>query len=306
MVRTLVVLLASAIGLGWASPNASAQVSRFTDALLGRVRAAARYVPGGLPREVRYLKFGELRAPLGEWLENGGDTPTVAALPVFQVRYRRGWIMIDAGMNRDVDTSMTFWPSKFARVQQGLREANLIVVTHEHHDHVAEVVRTATPDLIAPKTLLSRAQVQTLIERPITPLIQLTPARALQYLVIDYDSVYPVAPGLVLIRAPGHTPGSQMVYVRLESGPEVLFIGDVVWMMAGVERRLQKPKQTSQEIHEDREAVQQQIDWLSGLTARQDIVLINCHDDSWLQSLSRRGLLKEDLDLSRAEPAPGR
>jgi glyoxylase-like metal-dependent hydrolase (beta-lactamase superfamily II) len=138
--------------------------------------------------------------------------------------------MIDAGMNRDVDTAFykTFWADRFARVQQALRDANLIVVTHEHHDHVAEVVRTATPDLIAPKTLLNRAQVQTLLDRPQTPLIRLTPARALQYLVVDYDLLYPVAPGFVLIKAPGHTPGSQMVYVRLASGREALFIGDIV------------------------------------------------------------------------------
>jgi glyoxylase-like metal-dependent hydrolase (beta-lactamase superfamily II) len=206
--------------------------------------------------------------------------------------------MIDAGMNRDVDTSITFWPSQFARVQQALRGARLILVTHEHHDHVAEVVRTATPDLIAPKTLLNRAQVQTLLERPNTPLIRLTPARAAHYLVIDYDPLYPVAPGLVLIRAPGHTPGSQMVYVRLASGSEVLFIGDIVWMMAGLERRLQKPKKASEELNEDRVALQHQINWLSGLTARQGIFLINCHDDRWLQSLVHRGVLKEDLDLT--------
>ena len=69
-------------------------------------------------------------------------------------------------------------------------------------------------------------------------------------------------------------------------------------MMAGVDRRLQKPEEVSREVNEDRTALQQQIDWLSGLTARQGIVIINCHDDAWLQSLARRGLLRNDLDLT--------
>jgi hypothetical protein len=69
-------------------------------------------------------------------------------------------------------------------------------------------------------------------------------------------------------------------------------------MMAGFERMLQKPRQASQELNEDRAALQQQMDYLAGLTARQGIILINCHDDSWLQSLVRQGVLKEDLDLT--------
>jgi len=39
---------------------------------------------------------------------------------------------------------------------------------------------------------------------------------------------------MALIKAPGHTPGSQMVYVALQSGKEVLLSGDVAWHMDGV------------------------------------------------------------------------
>ena len=298
IMRTLARLLLVS-GLALTAPSRGyAQTSPLTDALLQQVRRAARAVPGDLPRELHYLKFGEVTAPLGELVENGGDSLVIVAFPVFQVRYPHGWIMIDAGMNRDVDTNVMISPSQFARVQQALRGANLILVTHEHHDHVAEVVRTTTPDLVVPKTLLTRAQVQTLIEHPNEPTIRLTSARASQYLVLDYDPLYPVAPGVVLIRAPGHTPGSQMVYIRLASGREVLLIGDIVWMMAGLERRLQKPSKASEELNEDRGVLQQQIDWLSGLTARKGIDLINCHDDRWLRSLVRRGILKEGLDLT--------
>jgi glyoxylase-like metal-dependent hydrolase (beta-lactamase superfamily II) len=278
--------------------SAGAQNPPFADALLAKVRAAARSIPGDLPLDLRYLSFGEVEAPLSEAIENGGDSLVAIAFPVFQVRYPRGWIMIDAGMNSDVDTGYTFWPKRFARVQEALRGANLILMTHEHHDHVAEVVRTATPDLIAPKTLLNRAQLQTLLERPNKPLIRLTPARARQYLVIDYDQLYPVAAGLVLIKAAGHTPGSQMIYVRLSSGREVLFIGDIVWMMAGLERRAQKPPRTSQELNEDRLALREQIDWLSSLTMKHGIIVVNSHDNRWLRALVCQGILKEDLGLA--------
>ena len=45
---------------------------------------------------------------------------------------------------------------------------------------------------------------------------------------IDYDRLYAVAPGVVLVSAPGHSPGSQLVYVRLADYREVLLVGDLV------------------------------------------------------------------------------
>ena len=39
-----------------------------------------------------------------------------------------------------------------------------------------------------------------------------------------------IAPGVVVIPAPSHTPGSQMVFVRLAGGREYLFAGDIATM----------------------------------------------------------------------------
>jgi glyoxylase-like metal-dependent hydrolase (beta-lactamase superfamily II) len=189
-------------------------------------------------------------------------------------------------------------------VQEALRGANLILVTHEHHGHVAGVIHTPARDIIASKTMLTRAQVNTLLRpsrgnAPLgnSPLVRLTPADAARYLVFDYEQVYPVAPGVVLLKAPGHTPGSQMVYVRLASGQEVLLVGDIAWFMAGIERRLQKPRAISSEMGEDRTALQNQLDWLSGLSRRKEVVLVNCHDAAWLRSLVSRGVLGDGLDV---------
>ena len=66
------------------------------------------------------------------------------------------------------------------------------------------------------------------------PEIRLTPDQAARFIVVDYEKYLPVAPGIVLIKAAGHTPGSQMVYIALESGRELLLIGDTTWHMDGV------------------------------------------------------------------------
>lgn len=290
------VLVCAALSL---SDPLRGQAALFNDTLLTEARAIARAVPGDLPRAIHYLRFGEGKVPLSATVQDAGDELVNAVYAVFQIRYPHGWIMIDAGVDREAepDTTFTIWKEQYDRVQRGLREANLILVTHEHHDHVTGVIRTPTPDIVVPKTILTRAQIQTLQDRPNSPLIRLTPTAAARYLMLEYDRVYPVAPGVVLMKAPGHTPGSQMVYVRVASGQEALIVGDIVWMMAGLERRQQKPDAVSRELGEGRALLQQQIDWLANLATRQGIVLINCHDDNWLNGLVRRGVLKQDLDF---------
>jgi glyoxylase-like metal-dependent hydrolase (beta-lactamase superfamily II) len=277
----------------------SAQQSIFNDALLSDVRAAARSIPGELPRSLHFLPVGELTAPLSVFLENSGSAPVRGIYTAFQVRYGNGWIMIDSGIGRATgpDTTASIWNERYDRVQQGLRGANLVVMTHEHYDHIAGAVRTRYPDIVHRKTLLTRAQAQTLQERADSPSIRLTALEATQYLVMDYERIYPLAPGVVLIKAPGHTPGSQIVYVRLSSGQEALFIGDVVWMMAGLERRLQKPAEVSKAMGENRDLLQQQIAWLSDIMRTDKMAIINSHDAAWLDGLVRRGVLRPDFDL---------
>jgi glyoxylase-like metal-dependent hydrolase (beta-lactamase superfamily II) len=290
----------------FAPARSAAQGPVYSDALLDKVRAAARAVPGDLPHALRVLAFAEFKTPLSGAVGGAGNEVVDGVYTAFQVRYPHGWIMVDAGVDREVetDTSVTIHPDRYQRVQEALRGANLIVVTHEHHDHVAGVIHTPLRDLIAPRTVLTRAQVQTLLAMDTrkkrlgnSPLVRLTPADAARYLVIDYERLYPVAPGLVLVKSPGHTPGSQMVYVRLDSGSEILLVGDIAWFMAGIERRLPKPEGISREMGEDRAALQEQLDWLSGLTQRQRVVLVNSHDGAWLRSVVNRGILKADLDL---------
>jgi glyoxylase-like metal-dependent hydrolase (beta-lactamase superfamily II) len=306
LVRTILAASWLVAAASVAAPaGTAAQTPTFTDAVLEKARAASRAVPGDLPRALRVLPFAEFKTPLSGAVGGAGDEQVDGVYTAFQVRYLHGWIMVDAGVDREVetDTSVTIHQDRYQRIQEALRGASLIVVTHEHHDHVAGVIHTPARNLIAPKTVLTRAQVQTLraAARPgrlgDSPLLHLTPADAARYLVIDYEQLYPVAPGLVLIKAPGHTPGSQMVYVRLDSGPELLLVGDIAWFMAGIERRLQKPAEISRNMGEDRVALQQQLDWLSGLTRRQHVVLVNCHDAAWLDSLVSRGILRDGLDL---------
>ena len=272
----------------------------YADDLIDSSRVAAQSVQGPLPREVRYNPFAEFSTPLGEVMDDAGDAKAQGVYAVFQVRYPNGWLMIDAGIDREAEpsTDVKFLPGGHEKVQEALEGADQIILTHEHHDHAGGLIRARRKEAVAAKAVLTADQVQGLLKRPSAPLVRLTPETASSYRTIDYERIQAIAPGVVLIKAPGHTPGSQLIYVRLASSEELLFIGDIVWSMAGLRMRRQKPIDVSEYLGEDRVALQQQIDWLSGLAARTGVIPVCAHDKLEIEALVGRGLLQAGLDSS--------
>lgn len=274
-----------------------AQSTLYSDSLLPALRRAAAAVPGAFPQGVRVLAFNWSRGLASGVVEGGPADSVGRANVVFQIRYPSGWIMVDAGMDKQIaNNPPRFSDERYDRVQLTLRDARLIVITHEHYDHIEGVLRSPYLGRIRPKTMLNRAQVQTLMTGSNPGNVKLDSADAARYLVVDYDGLLPIAPGVVLIKAPGHTPGSQMVYLRTARGQEMVLAGDVAWAMAGVETNRQKPEAVSQRLHEDRALIAPQVAWLHGLAA-QHVAVVVSHDDASVLGLVRQGVLADGVDL---------
>ena len=284
------------------APALYGQSSTYPDDLLERVRQAADDLPGALPESINFIKFAESHRTYAAVIDGGSDEPFVSARTAFQVVYPGGSVMIDAGMDEEVHRFYGFgreepyWQDRNDRVQAALSAANLVVVTHEHGDHVAGVLRSPDRDSIAAKTILTEAQVRTLTTAPQLPEIRITEQQARDYLVVDYRLYQPVAPGMVLIKAAGHTPGHQMVYVRVAEGTEFVFIGDIGWLIENVTELRLRPPETIARIGEDPEALMSQLIWLQSLADR-GVVLVPSHDDRLLSRYAQEGLLGNDLAL---------
>jgi glyoxylase-like metal-dependent hydrolase (beta-lactamase superfamily II) len=269
--------------------------------LLARVRSAAMAIPGAQPSGINYVKIAESHRPLADIIVGGSQEKYVSARTAFQVVYPSGWVMIDAGMDQAVHKFFGFgreepyWSERNTAVQEALRKARLVVITHEHGDHVAGVIRSDSRKEIAAKTILTREQVRTLTLYPQMPDIRLTPETARDYIVVDYESHLPVAPGIVLIKAPGHTPGHQMVYVRLDTGREYLFIGDIAWTIANVTQFKLRPDQTMRRINEYAPALMHQLRWIKEVMEQEKLIIIPSHDDRLLQELTAKQVISEPL-----------
>jgi glyoxylase-like metal-dependent hydrolase (beta-lactamase superfamily II) len=277
---------------------------------LDAVRQAAWLIPGRRPLRLNFVKFAESRRTKNFSVKGAPASPSVQARTAFQVVYPDSYVMVDAGMDQDVHrffgrgVEEPYDSASAAQLERAVAGARLIVVTHEHGDHVAGVIRpgSAATDAAtrATKTILTRAQVDVLRTRPQMPEIRLTEDAARRFVVVDYDHYFSVAPGLVLIKAAGHTPGSQMVYVALESGREYLLIGDTTWHMDGV--RLIQGKDAPW-VTEDERAVLDQLRWLHDIirTAPQ-LVVVASHDDEQHAELVRAGRLSNRLELDGGIP----
>ena len=80
-------------------------------------------------------------------------------------------------------------------------------------------------DALARKTIITdRDVVDCLMNTPHRPHLKLDASRRSSKFIVHQiiRRYYPVAPGMVLIKAPGHSPDMQMVYIRLQSGREYL------------------------------------------------------------------------------------
>ena len=262
---------------------------------LSAIRQAAKSTPGALPLRVNVVKFAESRRTKNFAVKGAAAEPSIQARTAYQVVYPDGTVMIDAGMDEQVHrffgrgVAEPYFPAEAQKVERALLAAKAIVLTHEHGDHIGGVIRSASFAMLAPKTSITRTQMQTLMTMPQMPEVRLNADQAARFKVIDYATVMPFAPGMALIKSSGHTPGSQMVYVVLQSGKEYVFAGDVAWHMDGVRQVRGKDAPW---ITEDEPNMAAELAWLNGLMRTEpNVAVVVSHDeDQRLQYIRERVL----------------
>jgi hypothetical protein len=88
-----------------------------------------------------------------------------------------------------------------------------------------------------------------------------------------------------------------MVYVRLASEREYLFIGDVGWTLDNVKQLKLRPEVTMRRISESAPALMFELTWISEVMNHEGLIVIPSHDDILLKDLTAKQLIGGELAL---------
>lgn len=265
---------------------------------LRELRLLAQASPSQLPTAIEVEVIAQRQVPRFGTQAGVDGRPVIMARAVFRVRSLWGDTLIDVGMTDEMRQKFmpddTFDAAAMARVERAIPAAQRIVVTHEHPDHMGLIGQIERYLDNGASLYLNSSQIaasrQYTADWSIPAMVRdLTPAPDMQPSI--------VSPGIVMLPAPGHTPGSVMFFVVMRDGRELLFLGDTAWNMSNIRDARGRPRFVQQFLMpepEDRDAVYNQLAALVNLSRRhQDIVLVPSHDGEHIAALIEDGILND-------------
>jgi glyoxylase-like metal-dependent hydrolase (beta-lactamase superfamily II) len=286
------VLLIGVAGIYWLFYDNRAPSSGVFALDMAAVRAESRRISGALPTGIEAEIISEQQVPRIAMQADASWGKVWLARASYRVLTPTGAIIIDTAHDRAsalANGAQRYHDDAWARMQAAMRSAALILVTHEHGDHLGGLI--ASPNLRAelPHAMLNPQQFA--LSPSAKP--QWPPGSRAGYRPLDYRGLLPVAPGVVLIRAPGHTQGSQMIYVRQDSGREFLFLGDVASLADNVTTGHIRSRLVTDFIsHDDRDAVMRQTRALQRVAAENPmLVMVPGHDAAVIRAILQLGLM---------------
>lgn len=257
--------------------------------------------------QVFHLPTGVLRRSAAFAYRGGSwfDKRDFAASAVL-VKHPRGDLLIDTGFGRQIDALFQTLPAVFrffTRYQRtrpavdilhaaGYDRAKLrgIVLTHAHWDHVSGV-----PDFPETPVWLTHEERAFIAHGGMSaePARNLRGVRYREYVFqsqpyLGFAKSYDVYGdgSIVIVPAPGHTPGSVVIFLALPDGKRYALAGDLAWQNEGVTTREERAWPLRMMVDSDSEGARANLQHMAAILARFPVLtLVLAHDQRGFASM---------------------
>jgi N-acyl homoserine lactone hydrolase len=215
------------------------------------------------------------------------------------IHHPRGDLLFDTGFSRDVEAHQKTMPllmrvaSKIKHSQPvaeqlqaqhyDLKQLAGVVLTHAHWDHVSGLA-----DLPGVPVLVDADEQRFIAsDAPMAALVHSFGALPYQQYAFEGGPYLGFARShdvwgdgsIVLVPAPGHTPGSIIAFVTLPSGTRYALLGDLVWQTEGIEIPTERPWLLRKMVDANSAEVRTGIGQVAAIHQRfPQIVLLPAHD----------------------------
>jgi N-acyl homoserine lactone hydrolase len=269
-------------------------------------------VPAATPPaelKISVLQTGRMFAKAALAYRGGafGDERTFAMAPVL-IEHPQGALLIDAGLGSKVDEHFRTTPwlaqklSKYEKqvpAAAQLRAAGFdlaqlkgVVLTHAHWDHTSGL-----DDLRGVPVWLPQAE-RDLIKVCDERTVLVCGFGELNYRIYDFPdgpylgfgSSYDVYKdgSVVIVPAPGHTPGSVIIFVTPAGNTRYAFVGDLAWQKEGIDLPAERPWLPRSKLKEDAAQVRATLVLMHRLQkAVPGLVVVPAHDQRVVDTLPR-------------------